>query len=112
MGMKENMLSLELLRDFVERVVCVETYMKNLIVDKVETANKRLWALRESLKIDEPAFAEKLNIELKEYHEYEKIGNDVPLEFLKKVAGEFSVPIDWLCCRSPMLPIPEPDKKQ
>jgi len=106
MDSKSSLATLDLLRDFVSKVLTVEGYMKNLIVDRVETPNKRLWALRESLKLDEASFARRLDMAPVEYHELERIGNLVPSGVLKKVSRVFAVPLDWLLCKQPMLPLP------
>lgn len=104
--MMKNLLSLEILRDFVRAAVNPHTYQKNLAIDHVETPNHRLWVIRERLHLDEAIFAERLHIDAKEYHAYERIGNPVPRDVLEKVACTFSVPIPWLCCEMPVLPIP------
>lgn len=106
MGMLENLLSLEILREFVANAVSARVYQKNLMIDRSETPNTRLWALRERLQIGEADFAEKLRISVYEYHKYERIGFPVPQDFLKEVSRTFSVPIPWLCCESPLLPVP------
>ncbi|MGB9721385.1 MAG: helix-turn-helix domain-containing protein [bacterium] len=102
---KKRLLTLELLRDFVKRAVPIEIYQKNLILEGIETANKRLWTLREFLKMDEMTFAKKLDIDYYQYHQYEKSGNPVPFEILEKVAKEFNVSINWLLCKVPLYPI-------
>ena len=107
MSIKNNLLSLEIMRAFVKKVVPVSIYMQNLVIANIETPNKRLWALRESMKMAEPTFAELFNTSLKKYHQYEKSGNSIPLDFLEKVANKFSISLDWLLCKSPMLPMPQ-----
>jgi hypothetical protein len=102
--------SLELLRDFVAKFVPLETYMKNLIVDHIETPSRRLWALRESLGIDEASFARSLNMTPDEYRVYERVNSPIPKTLLHDVAERFSIPIEWLLCECPMLPIPKPKK--
>lgn len=57
-------------------------YLKNLIIDGIKTPNKRLWTLRESLSLEEKIFAEKLNLDVETYHQYEKCGNSIPDEIL------------------------------
>jgi hypothetical protein len=104
--------SLELLRDFVAKFVPLDVYMKNLIIDRVETPNRRLWALRESMHIDEVSFARVLDMTFEEYHGYEQFDNPVPKEFLQDVAARFAVPLEWLLCECPILPIPEPKKQK
>lgn len=106
MDMWENLLSLEILRDFVRAAVSPRTYQRNLVIDRIETPNHRLWVLRERLQLDEAIFAERLHIDVKEYREYERIGSSVPRDVLEKVSRTFSVPIPWLCCENPLLPIP------
>ncbi|UCF70099.1 MAG: helix-turn-helix transcriptional regulator [candidate division WOR-3 bacterium] len=108
MDAESNLLSLELLRDFVARVVPYDVYLKNLVIDKVETCNRRLWALRESMGIEEEDFASLFRITFEEYHNYERNFSPVSSEFLQKVAEEFSVSIEWLRCERPILPIPVP----
>lgn len=100
--------SLELLRDFVSKVVPLDVYMCNLIVDHIETSNRRLWALRENMRLDEAKFATLFDVTCDEYHSYEKVGSPVPVGFLHAVAARLSVPVEWLFCKCPMLPIPEP----
>jgi hypothetical protein len=111
MSMKDNLFSLEILRQFVCQVVPLETFMRNLIIDRIESVNKRLWVLRESLRFDELTFSQKLDIDFETYHMYEKNGTSVPEDFLKTVSTVFSVPLDWLLCRKPMLPLPYRRKK-
>ena len=108
MNTRDYLSSLELLREFVSSVVPLEVYMCNLIVDHIETSNRRLWVLRENMRMDEEKFAKLLNVTHDEYHIYEKSGSPVPVDFLQTVAARFSVPMEWLLCRSPMLPVPEP----
>ncbi|KPL13572.1 hypothetical protein AMJ74_05030 [candidate division WOR_3 bacterium SM1_77] len=112
MTARDCLSSLELLRDFVTKFVPLPVYMKNLIIDHVETPNRRLWALRESMHIDEVSFARFLGITLDEYHQYEKADSTVPKEFLQSVADEFSIPVEWLLCECPMLPIPKPKRQK
>jgi len=102
---KNYLMALELMREFVKKVVPIEVYQKNLILEHIETPNKRLWTLREFLKMDEVTFAKKLGIDHHLYHQYEKIGNPVPLKILEDVAKIFNVPLDWLLCRKPLYPI-------
>ncbi len=102
---KNRLLALELMREFVKKAVPIEVYQKNLILEDIETPNKRLWTLREFLKMDEITFAKKLGIENHLYHQYEKIGNTVPLKILEDVVKVFNVPLDWLLCRMPLYPI-------
>ncbi len=99
-------MSLEILREFVRKVVPPETYLKNLIIDGIDTPNKRLWILREFLKIDEKTFAERLGIDYSQYHQLERISNPVPVEILDKVSEAFNIPLDWLLCKMPVYPIP------
>ncbi|MGB7055166.1 MAG: helix-turn-helix domain-containing protein, partial [bacterium] len=87
-------------------------YMKNLIINHIETPNRRLWALRESMHFDEVNFAQYLNMTFEEYHQYEKADSSVPKEFLQNVADEFSIPVEWLFCECPILPIPKPKKQK
>ena len=100
--------SLELLRDFVAKFVPLEVYMKNLLIDRIETSSRRLWALRESMHMDEADFARAFNITYEQYHLYEQAGSSVPEEFLQSVAARFSIPVEWLFCKCPILPIPKP----
>lgn len=109
MDMLKNLLSLEILRDFVRAAVSPQLYQRNLVIDRIETPSHRLWALRERLHLDEAIFAERLHIDVKEYHEYEWIGSPVPRDVLEKVSQTFSVPVTWLCCETPILPIPLSD---
>lgn len=108
MNTHDYLSSLELLRDFVSRVVPLEVYMCNLIVDHIETSNRRLWTLRENMRIDEAKFATLFDVTYDEYHSYERVGSPVPVDFLHAVAGRLSVPVEWLLCKCPMLPIPVP----
>ncbi len=103
---KQYLMSLEILREFVRKVVPPETYLKNLIIDGIDTPNKRLWILREFLKIDERAFAERLGIDYNQYHQLERIGNPVPVEVLDRVSETSNIPLDWLHCKMPIYPIP------
>ena len=107
MEVKYNLLSLEILRDFVRKNITVETYMKNLIIENIETPNERLWVLREFLKKNEEDFAKELNTDYNTYHKYEKKGYPVPCDFLKNVADKFAIRLDWLLCKSPMFPMPK-----
>ena len=102
----ENLETLEALKEFVEKVMPVEILMKNLVLEKVDTPNKRLWALRECAKMDEAAFAQEMGVDSGKYHEYERNGNSVPLDFLAKVARKLSISLDWLLCKCPILPLP------
>ncbi len=70
-------MSLEILRDFVKKVVPPVIYLKNLIIDGIETPNKRLWTLREFLSLEEKIFAEKLNLDVVIYYQYEKCSNSI-----------------------------------
>lgn len=106
MDMWKNLLSLEILRDFVRTAVSPHMYQKNLVIDRIETPNHRLWILRERLQLDETIFAERLHIDVTKYREYERIGSPVPRDVLETVSRTFSVPIPWLCCESPLFPIP------
>ena len=112
MNTKDCLSSLELLRDFVAKFVPLEVYMKNLVIDNIETPNRRLWALRESMHIDEENFALFFDMTFEEYHQYEKADSSVPKEFLQNVAERFSIPIEWLLCEYPMLPIPKPKSQE
>jgi hypothetical protein len=112
MNTRDCLSSLELLRDFVARVVPLDVYMLNLIIDNIETSNKRLWALRESMRVDEKKFAALLGIPFDDYHVYERDGSPVPLDFLEAVADALSVSLEWLLCKHPILPMPEPRPKQ
>jgi hypothetical protein len=111
MKIRDCLLSLDMMRDFVARVVPQDVYMKNLVIDHIETSNRRLWALRASIRMDEERFAALFNVTIDEYHQYERAENPIPPAFLKSVASRLSVPIDWLLCRCPMLPIPEAEFK-
>ena len=111
MKIRDCLHSLDIMRDFVARVVPQDVYMKNLVIDCIETSNKRLWALRENMHVDEVRFAAYLSVSPDEYHEYERAENPIPAEFLQNVASRLSVSIDWLLCRCPMLPIPEAEFK-
>jgi hypothetical protein len=108
MNTRDCLASLELLRDFVAKFVPLEVYMKNLFIDRIETPNRRLWALRESMHIDEADFARAFNVTYEEYHLYEQTESSVPEEFLSDVAARFSIPLEWLLCECPILPIPKP----
>ena len=110
MNTKDRLSSLELLRDFVAKFVPLPVYMKNLIVSHIESPNRRLWVLRESLRINEEEFASLFSITREEYHQYEKVDRAVPREFLQDIADKFSIPIEWLLCECPMLPVPKPVK--
>jgi hypothetical protein len=112
MTVKDCLSSLELLRDFVAKFVPLPVYMKNLKIDRIETSNHRLWALRESMKMDEASFAAFFDMAIEEYREYERTGSTVPDEFLNSVAGRFSIPVEWLLCEFPMLPIPKPRNEE
>lgn len=112
MKTRDYLSSLELLRSFVVRVVPLDIYMRNLIIDNIETSNKRLWALRESMQIDEEGFASLFGIPIDEYHRYERDGSPVPVCFLQTIAREFSISLDWLLCKCPILPLPEPRRQQ
>jgi len=104
---RDCLLSLDIMRDFVAMVVPQDVYMKNLVIDHIETSNRRLWALRASIHMDEDRFAAIFNVTVDEYHQYERAENPIPPTFLNIVASRLSVPIDWLLCRCPMLPIPK-----
>jgi len=108
MNTRDCLSALELLRDFVAKFVPLEVYMKNLIIDHIETPNRRLWALRESMHLDEANFAAFFEMTADDYHEYERADIPVPKEFLQSVAARLSMPIEWLCCECPMLPMPTP----
>ncbi len=108
MDMLENLLSLEILREFVSKAVTARTYQKNLVIDEIETPNIRLWALRERLHMREGDFAKKLHISLHEYHKYERIGFPIPQDFLRDVSCSCSVPLEWLLCECSMFPMPSP----
>ncbi len=112
MKTRDCLVSLELLRSFVTRVVPLDVYMRNLTIDHIETSNRRLWALRESMQMDEEVFASLLGVPIYEYHAYERDGSPVPVGFLQIVADELSVSLEWLLCKCPMLPIPEPKREQ
>ncbi|MEO0095241.1 MAG: helix-turn-helix transcriptional regulator [candidate division WOR-3 bacterium] len=105
MNFKNNLNALEILREFAIKVVPLEIYQKNLILERIETPNKRLWTLREFLKLDEKTFARKMEVDYNQYYQYEKMGNPVPFKLLKKVSKTFNVSIDWLTCRKPLYPI-------
>jgi hypothetical protein len=102
--------SLEILRDFVQKFVPLPTYMKNLIIDRIETPNRRLWILRESIELDEAQFALSFGMALDEYHQYERDDISVPVEFLENVAERLLIPIEWLRCECPVLPVPKSGK--
>lgn len=86
--------------------------MKNLVIDHVETPGKRLWALRESMRMDEEKFAALLDMTRDEYRQYEYIDKPVPSELLVRVASRLAVSIEWLNCECPMLPVPKPDRRK
>jgi len=109
MNTKDCLCSLELLRDFVAKFVPLPVYMKNLVIDQIETSNCRLWALRESLHMDEASFAAFFDMAVEQYHQYEITGTKVPAEFLQNVSSRFTIPVEWLLCEFPMLPIPRPE---
>lgn len=100
-------MALELLRDFVEKIVPIKVFMKNLTLRGVDTSNKRLWVLRENLGYDEAEFARLVNIRLKRYRRFEKNGVVIPLTVLRGIEKRFSIPREWLRCTQPMLPIPK-----
>lgn len=108
MNSTDNLASLEILRDFVARAVPCDVYLKNLVIDGIETCNRRLWALRESMRVDETAFAVLLSVDAGEYRGYEKDHAVVPPEFLDRVAGRLAVPVEWLRCERSFLPMPNP----
>jgi len=108
MKARDCLASLELLRDFVAKYVPYEVYLKNLVIDNIETPNKRLWALRENMGMDEERFAALFDVTLHEYAQFEKTDNPVPIEFLNQVAFKLAISIEWLLCDHPMLPIPRP----
>jgi len=110
MEIKDNLASLEILRDFVESHVPIETYMLCMLIDGKEVSNFRLWALREILGMDESTFARELNTSTQEYHGFERSGNQIPREFLQKVAEKYDILLDWLLCKKFMLPIPKKKK--
>ncbi|MBE0433951.1 helix-turn-helix transcriptional regulator [candidate division WOR-3 bacterium] len=110
MDAKDYLTSLEIMRDFVARVVPCEVYMKNLIIDHIETPNRRLWALRVSIQLGEREFAQTFGLGLAEYREYERHDFSVPREFLEHVARRFSIPVGWLLCECPILPMPVADR--
>ncbi len=112
MNTRDCLSSLEMLRDFVARVVPLEVYMRNLIIDHIETSNKRLWALRESMRADEEKFAALFDTPLDVYRIYERDGSPVPFDFLQTVASTLSISLEWLLCKHPILPMPEPKTKQ
>jgi hypothetical protein len=112
MNTSDCLSALELLRDFVAKFVPLEVYMKNLIIDHIETSSRRLWVLRESMCLEEANFAAFFNMTVDEYHQYEKADCDVPNEFLQCVADKLSMPIEWLRCECPLLPIPKPKDKK
>lgn len=108
MDSTDYLVSLEILRDFVARVVPGDVYLKNLVIDGIETCNRRLWALRESTRMDETAFASMLGVDAGEYLGYERDHAFVPSEFLDTVAGRLCVPVEWLRCERSFLPMPDP----
>ena len=112
MNARDCLSSLELLRDSVAKFVSPKVFMKNLVIDHIETPNRRLWVLRESMHIDKACFARSLDMNVEEYHQYEKADTSVPQEFLHDVADRFSIPVEWLLCECPMLPIPEPKSRK
>jgi hypothetical protein len=112
MNTRDCLSSLELLRDFVAKFVPLEVFMKNLVIDHIETPNRRLWILRESMYINEANFARSFDITFEEYHQYENADITVPKEFLRNVAERLSIPAEWLFCECPMLPIPKPKTKK
>jgi len=82
--------------------------MKNLIIERIETPNRRLWVLRESMHLEEANFAAFFDLTVDEYHQYEKVDSPIPNEFFECVADKLSMPIEWLRCECPLLPIPTP----
>jgi hypothetical protein len=102
----ENLMALELLCDFVEKIVPIRVFLKNLTLTGVDTSNKRLWVLRENLGYNEAEFARLVNIRLKRYRRFEKNGVAIPLTVLRKIEKRTSIPLEWLRCMLPMLPIP------
>jgi hypothetical protein len=112
MQIKDNLTSLEILRGFVEKHVSRESYVLNMLIDGREVMNFRLWALRGVLGIDEITFADEMNIDVRKYHEFERRGKQIPVDFLQKVAEKYNIPINWLLCKQLMLPIPMPKKPQ
>jgi hypothetical protein len=107
MNTRDCLNSLELMRDFVQKFVPLPVFMKNLIIEHIETPNRRLWVLRESMELDEVQFALSFDLTIDEYHEYERADSTVPIEFLQNVADKFSIPIEWLLCEHPILPVPK-----
>jgi len=105
MTARENLQALELLRDFVRKAVSPDVYLKNLVVNRIETVNKRLWTLREHLKMTEAGFAEKLGLDVKRYRSYERAGMGIPAYVLKRAASRFGVSLDWLLCKIPLYPV-------
>lgn len=110
MDAKDCLTTLEIMREFVERVVPREVYMKNLILDHIETPNRRLWALRVSMRLGESEFARVLGASPEVYFDYERHEFSVPRAFLEQVARKLSIPIDWLLCECPILPVPAVDR--
>ena len=108
MNTRDCLSALELLRDFVAKFVPLDVYMQNLIIDRIETPNRRLWVLRESLHLEEANFAAFFNMTANEYRQYERVDSPVPNEFLESVANRLSTPIEWLRCECPLFPIPKP----
>ncbi len=57
---------------------------------------QRLWRLREKLKMSIPDFAKSINLTVRKYEKYEKIGSRVPERVVSIVAKKYGVNIRWL----------------
>jgi DNA-binding transcriptional regulator YiaG len=101
MNKAENALSeLERLRSFYSDALEPEMAARNMVISGEDSTNLRLWALREKMKLSVAEFAEKTGVSRAEYARYEYRGKKVPEDFLEKTAKKFSVPLEWLKCRT------------
>jgi len=99
--LSENIRKFYFLTEFYKDIITPEIYFENLILKGKENPNLRLWVLREFLKLSEREMAEILNIPLREYKKYERMGNKIPEKILKKISRKFGVSLKWLKCKSP-----------
>lgn len=101
MNKAEKALSeLERLRSFYSEALEPEMAVRNLVISGEDSTNLRLWVLREKMGLSVTEFAEKTGVSRVEYADYEYRGKKVPEDFLEKTAKEFSVPLEWLKCRT------------
>lgn len=57
---------------------------------------QRLWCLREKLNMSYEDFARSIGLEEKEYKRYERIGEKVPDEVIKKVSEIYKIDKAWI----------------